>query len=86
MASVAWAATFTNVAFLWHNVIGAVAVVVVGLVVSSRSSGRLRWRREARKRLAFCRSSGSSMACSLAMPRGGLDVLGERLLRMRKSW
>ena len=34
MGSVAWAATFTKVAFLWHNVIGAVAVVVVGLVVS----------------------------------------------------
>ncbi len=34
MASVAWAATFTEVAFLWHNVIGAVAVVIVGLVVS----------------------------------------------------
>ena len=35
MASVAWAASFTNVAFLWHNVIGAVAVVVVGVMVSS---------------------------------------------------
>ena len=34
MASVAWAATFTNVAFLWHNVIGVVAAVVVGLAVS----------------------------------------------------
>ena len=34
MASVAWAASFTDVAFLWHNVIGAVAVVVVGLAVS----------------------------------------------------
>ena len=34
MGSVAWAATFTKVAFLWHNVIGAVAVVVVGLAVS----------------------------------------------------
>jgi hypothetical protein len=31
---VAWAAAFTPVAFLWHNVIGAVAVVVVGLAVS----------------------------------------------------
>ena len=30
MGSVAWAATFTKVAFLWHNVIGAVAVVIVG--------------------------------------------------------
>ncbi|HEY1307380.1 MAG TPA: sodium:solute symporter [Vicinamibacterales bacterium] len=35
MASVAWAATYTKVAFLWHNVIGAVAVVVVGLAVSA---------------------------------------------------
>ena len=35
MASVAWAATFTTVAFLWHNVIGAVAVVIVGLAVSA---------------------------------------------------
>ena len=34
MASVAWATNYTNVAFLWHNVIGAVMVVVVGLVVS----------------------------------------------------
>jgi solute:Na+ symporter, SSS family len=34
MGSVAWAASFTRVAFLWHNVIGAVAVVVVGLLVS----------------------------------------------------
>jgi Na+/proline symporter len=34
MASVAWAASFTSVAFLWHNVIGAVVVVVVGLAVS----------------------------------------------------
>jgi hypothetical protein len=28
------AANFTNVAFLWHNVTGAVAVVVIGLLVS----------------------------------------------------
>jgi Na+/proline symporter len=34
MGSVAWAAAYTNVAFLWHNVIGAVAVVVVGALVS----------------------------------------------------
>ncbi len=34
MAAVAWAASFTNLAFLWHNVVGAVAVVVVGLTVS----------------------------------------------------
>ena len=34
MISVAWAAAFTNLAFLWHNVVGAVAVVIVGVVVS----------------------------------------------------
>jgi len=34
MASVAWAANFTSVAFLWHNVIGAVAVVMAGMAVS----------------------------------------------------
>jgi solute:Na+ symporter, SSS family len=34
MASVWYAATYTPVAFLWHNVIGAVAVVVAGTVVS----------------------------------------------------
>jgi Na+/proline symporter len=34
MGAVAVAATQTNVAFLWHNVIGAVAVVIVGLAVS----------------------------------------------------
>jgi Na+/proline symporter len=34
MASVAWVASTTNIAFLWHNVIGAVAVVVVGMLVS----------------------------------------------------
>jgi Na+/proline symporter len=35
MGSVAWVATFTKVAFLWQNVVGAVAVVVVGMIVSS---------------------------------------------------
>ena len=39
MASVAWAASFTSVAFLWHNVIGALAVVIVGLVVSAARDG-----------------------------------------------
>jgi SSS family solute:Na+ symporter len=34
MASVAWAANYTSVAFLWHNVIGAVVVVVVGSILS----------------------------------------------------
>ncbi len=34
MSAVAWFAANTKVAFLWHNVIGAVAVVMVGLLVS----------------------------------------------------
>jgi Na+/proline symporter len=37
MASVAWAASFTSVAFLWHNVIGALVVVIVGLGISTVS-------------------------------------------------
>jgi solute:Na+ symporter, SSS family len=42
MASVAWAASFTNVAFLWHNVIGVVGAVVVGLAVSLVDPARQR--------------------------------------------
>jgi Na+/proline symporter len=34
MGAVAWTAANTPVAFLWHNVIGAVVVVVVGFLVS----------------------------------------------------
>jgi SSS family transporter len=34
MTAVGVAANFTDVAFLWHNVTGAVAVVVIGLLVS----------------------------------------------------
>jgi Na+/proline symporter len=34
MGSVAWAASYTNVAFLWHNVIGVVGVLVAGVAVS----------------------------------------------------
>ncbi len=34
MALVASAAAFTDIAFLWHNVIGAVGVVVVGVLIS----------------------------------------------------
>jgi solute:Na+ symporter, SSS family len=34
MAAVGYAASSTNIAFLWHNVIGAVTVVVVGMIVS----------------------------------------------------
>ena len=40
MTTVGLAATFTSVAFLWHNVTGAVAVVAVGLAVSLVTSGR----------------------------------------------
>jgi hypothetical protein len=35
MGSVAWAASYTNVAFLWHNLIAAVVVIVVGLAISA---------------------------------------------------
>ena len=34
MASVAWVASATKIAFLWHNVVGAVVVVAVGVVIS----------------------------------------------------
>ena len=34
MGAVAYVATFTSIAFLWHNVVGAVTVVAVGLLVS----------------------------------------------------
>jgi solute:Na+ symporter, SSS family len=34
MAAVGYAASYTNIAFLWHNVVGAVTVVVVGMIVS----------------------------------------------------
>jgi SSS family transporter len=40
MGSVAWAASYTNVAFLWHNVIGAVAAVAGGLFFSAFFPGR----------------------------------------------
>ncbi|MGB7217440.1 MAG: sodium:solute symporter [Vicinamibacterales bacterium] len=40
MASVAAVATFTNVAFLWHNVIGVVAVLIVGLATSAVDPAR----------------------------------------------
>ena len=39
MVSVAWAASYTNVAFLWHNVIG-VAAVLIGLAVSAVDPAR----------------------------------------------
>ena len=34
MGSVAWVASMTRIAFLWHNVVGAVGVVAIGLAVS----------------------------------------------------
>jgi Na+/proline symporter len=34
MIAVAWAASFTNVAFLWHNVIGTLVVAAVGMAFS----------------------------------------------------
>jgi SSS family transporter len=40
MASVAGVFWFTEVAFLWHNVVGAVAVVIVGLLVSAVAGKR----------------------------------------------
>jgi solute:Na+ symporter, SSS family len=42
MGSVAWATAFTKIAFLWHNVIGAVAVVVAGLLISAVDPARRR--------------------------------------------
>ena len=42
MGAVAWAASVTDVAFLWHNVIGAVVVVVVGMAVSAVEGFRRR--------------------------------------------
>ncbi len=40
MGAVAYVATFTDVAFLWHNLVGAVAVCVVGVIVSALTGGR----------------------------------------------
>jgi hypothetical protein len=34
MAAVAAVAAWTPIAFLWHNVVGAVVVVVVGMFIS----------------------------------------------------
>jgi Na+/proline symporter len=35
MAAVGWSASFTDVAFLWHNVIGVAAVLMAGLAISA---------------------------------------------------
>ena len=40
MTTILLVATYTKVAFLWHNVIAAVVVVTVGLVVSVVAPGR----------------------------------------------
>ena len=50
MGAVAWTASFTPVAFLWHNVIGAVVVVVVGMLVSIVTPGAPRGERSAHAR------------------------------------
>ena len=39
MATVAWVATQTSIGFLWHNLIGAVAVFIVGVAVSAVTGG-----------------------------------------------
>jgi Na+/proline symporter len=40
MAAVGYAASSTNIAFLWHNVIGCVTVVIVGMLVSFVDPGK----------------------------------------------
>ena len=42
MTAVAWVATQTTVEFLWLNIVGAVAVCVVGVLVSALTGGRSR--------------------------------------------
>ena len=40
MVSILSIATFTDIAFLWHNIIGAAVVIAVGVVVSALTGGR----------------------------------------------
>lgn len=40
--TVLWAATFSAISYLWYNVVGAVVVVLVGLLVSAVSNGTRR--------------------------------------------
>jgi Na+/proline symporter len=40
MSAVGWVAANTNVAFLWHNLIGAVVVFVTGMIVSELTGPR----------------------------------------------
>jgi Na+/proline symporter len=42
MAAVAWTAAYTDVAFLWHNVVGVTAVVVAGVLTSALDPKRRR--------------------------------------------
>lgn len=42
MSAVAWVASFTSIAFLWHNVVGAVTVVVIGAAASAVTGARSR--------------------------------------------
>jgi SSS family transporter len=39
MATVAWVASQTSIGFLWHNLIGAAAVFIVGVIVSAVTGG-----------------------------------------------
>ena len=76
----------TNVAFLWHNVIGAVAVVIVGLAVSARHEAvgsmmlHLRHRRHVRQDLrrdsrtaVVRRHAPARDAAARPLARGGVD-------------
>ena len=38
MAAVALVARYSSISFLWHNVVGAVAVVAIGMVISLAGS------------------------------------------------
>jgi hypothetical protein len=40
MGAVALVARFSSISFLWHNVVGATAVVVVGMAISVASPRR----------------------------------------------
>jgi SSS family solute:Na+ symporter len=44
MAAVAWFTAFSTIAFLWHNVVGTAAVVVVGSITSELDRARSRAR------------------------------------------
>jgi acetylglutamate kinase len=40
MTAVAWVAAYTSIAFLWHNLIGAVVVFGTGMIVSEFTRGQ----------------------------------------------